>query len=81
KFHDIQTMDYKGKDYQYSSQSYGEALNWAGFCGGPSSESKWMTRESLMNALHEFGFQTITCNFENTHHPNGPSLALCASKE
>lgn len=66
--------------YSYSIQSYKKALDWQGFCGGPKQISKWLTRDSLLEALREFGFSNIDINFEHADHPNGPALALCAQK-
>jgi len=80
KFSDLSSFIYEGNTYFYSNQSYKKALNWAGFCGGPEKESKWLTKDSLLYALNQFGFNEIAINFEEINHPNGPALALCAKK-
>lgn len=81
KFNPVCSMDYEGISYEYSTQSYKEALNWSGFCGGPQPVSKWLTRDSLIKALKQFGFVNIQINFDHHHHPNGPALAICAAKQ
>lgn len=80
KFAPLQPVEHLGVTYEYSIQSYKDALGWAGFCGGNQSTSKWLTRDSLMWALREFGFTKIEVSFDDPNHPNGPALALCAMK-
>lgn len=80
KFNPLSTYQYEGVVYQYSTQSYKNALDWAGFCGGPKQVSKWLTRESILKALKEFGYREIHINFEHLGHPNGPAFAICAQK-
>lgn len=80
KFSPLRPIEYLGVNYDYSVQSYKDALGWAGFCGGSQSTSKWLTRDSLMCALKEFGYTKIEVNFDQPDHPNGPALALCAAK-
>ncbi len=80
KFGPVKVLNYDGVDYEYSTQSYKEALKWLGFCGGSKPISKWLTRESLMLALKQHGFTDIQINFDDPNHPNGPSLAICATK-
>lgn len=80
KFQPLSEIEHEGHIYECATQSYGEALGWAGFCGGPESVSKWLTKDSLLKALHEFGFTEIEIGFEDLQHPNGPALAICAKK-
>jgi len=80
KFSRVSLFEYGGITYEYSTQSYKNALSWAGFCGGPSKVSKWLTRESIIKALEQFGFTDIKIGFEHLDHPNGPSFAICAKK-
>ncbi len=81
KFAPPATMDFEGEHYELAEQSYKDALEWSGFCGGPKANSRWLTRESLLRALENFGFRKIEIAFEQPEHPNGPSLALCALKK
>jgi Methyltransferase domain len=80
KFSPLRTFEHAGVTYEYSTQSYKDALSWAGFNGGAQSTSKWLSRDSLMRALKEFGFTKITLNFDDPGHQNGPALAFCAEK-
>lgn len=80
KFSPLESFDYQGVGYEIAVQSYKDSLGWSGFCGGSLPTSKWLTRDSLMRALHTFGFTRIEVSFEQPDHPNGPCLALCAMK-
>lgn len=80
KFGPLSKIEYGGLTYDYATQMYGEALGWAGFCGGPQPVSKWLARESIFKALKEFGYVKIEVGFDDPDHPNGPALAICASK-
>lgn len=80
KFNPVSSFDYDGVSYEYSTQSYMEALGWEGFCGGPQPVSKWLTRDSIIKALRQFGFIDIQINFDATDHQNGPAFAICAKK-
>lgn len=80
KFSGVKSLQHQGVTYEYSTQSYKEALSWAGFCGGNLPTSKWLTRDSLMLALSSLGFTTITVAFDDPAHQNGPALAVCARR-
>ncbi len=76
----LRSVEHDGFHYECSTQSYRRALRWAGFCGGPQPVSTWLTRDGIMEALARFGFTQIVTGFEQPDHPNGPALAICASK-
>lgn len=80
KFATPHVSSYQGFEYQAAQQSYHEALNWAGFCGGPEAGSTWLTRDSILEFLEKKGFH-VSINFEQTTHPNGPAFAICAKKQ
>lgn len=80
KFSPLTTAEFEGLPYEFSTQAYQDALEWRGFCGGPKPVSKWLTRESILGALREFGFVDIQINFDHLDHPNGPAFAICAHK-
>ncbi len=80
KFNPVSSFEYDGVSYEYSTQSYKDSLNWLGFCGGPKPVSKWLTRDSIIKALRQFGFADLQINFDHFDHPNGPAFAICAKK-
>ncbi|WP_455375552.1 class I SAM-dependent methyltransferase [Kaarinaea lacus] len=80
KFGRVNSLQFDGVNYEYSTQSYKGALAWSGFCGGPQPTSKWLTRDSIFTALREFGFSDIQINFDQPDHQNGPAIAICAKK-
>lgn len=80
KFNDPMTIEYDGESYECATQSYKDALNWKGFCGGPKSVSKWLTKDSIIRALSHYGLSEIEINFDATDHPNGPAFAICAQR-
>lgn len=53
------------------------ALSWNGFSGGGESYAIWLTKESIVGYFERAGF-TVSTNFDQPEHVNGPSFALCA---
>lgn len=80
KFEMPSDVELDGHRFELVRQHYQDALNWDGFCGGSARTSMWFTRESLFDALRAFGFSKIDVAFEKPAHPNGPAVALCASR-
>lgn len=80
KFGDLQELVQKGETYHYAQQYYKSSLDWAGFCGGLNPTSIWLTRESIIKALTNFGFEINAIGFDHPDHQNGPSFAICAQK-
>lgn len=80
KFEPLKVSEYNGFSYQSSVQSYKDSLNWVGFSGGPKTTSRWLTRDSILDALKHFGFTDVQINFEQPDHPNGPAFAFCAQR-
>lgn len=80
KFTDIKSIVVDGKKYDCAQQHYNESLGWGGFCGGGQPTSIWMTKDSLISALTDFGFTELKFGFDGKDHPNGPAIAICASK-
>lgn len=60
-------------------QSYLDALQWKGFCGGSAPTSYWMTKESLLGLFGELGFSVVV-GADNKFHRNGPAMTLFARK-
>jgi hypothetical protein len=81
KFKARESASYNGFNYEFSRQFYKQALGWAGFCGGPEEQSVWLTRESILECLKHLGFSRIEVAFESKDHPNGPSFAICGSRD
>ena len=80
RFEPVDSLVYEGVSYDYSTQSYQAALNSVMFCGGLQPTTKWLTRDSILKALKNFGFVDIQINFDDINHPNGPAFAICAKK-
>lgn len=60
---------------------YGYSLRRYGFCGGANRESNWLSRDDLLGALRHVGFADLHIAFEDRDHPNGPTIAVFASRE
>lgn len=80
KFGPLEAFEYRGDMYMAAKQSYENALDWLGFCGGAQPTSKWLCRDSIINCLQKLGFSRITIGFDDTSHPNGPAFAICAER-
>jgi hypothetical protein len=78
KFGAVERSTIDGFDYEYVEQSYKEALQWSGFCGGSAPTSRWLNRRSIVGFLHHIGYRRIEMAFEAPDHPNGPAFALYA---
>jgi hypothetical protein len=59
---------------------YGAALDQAGFCGGDAPYSNWLSRDDLLGGLAHVGWRVEAIAFEDPQHPNGPALALTATR-
>jgi hypothetical protein len=68
-------MCYFGANKAYAQQ----AFEWDGFSGGPSYQATWLTLTSILDFFANAGFETKT-NFEQRDHPNGPAIAICATR-
>lgn len=80
KFAAAKRFMYQEFEYEASDQNYNEALNWQGFCGGSEPDSRWLTRQSIIDCLKHFGFDNITINFEAPDHIHGPLFCICATR-
>jgi hypothetical protein len=80
KFSSPKSHEFEGFTYEGATQSYKQALEWSGFCGGGETTSRWLTRESILGALQHFGYREISIGFDQPDHVNGPSFAVCAQK-
>lgn len=80
KFGPLEPHSFDGLVYEAAEQRYLEALDWAGFCGGPAATSKWMSKKSILDVLTRLGFTSVVTGFEHMDHPHGPALALFAHR-
>ena len=69
-----------GVELLMADQSYLDSLKWKGFCGGSSTGSVWLGRDSILDYLRSLGFEKIDIAFETPTHPNGPAFAVCARR-
>lgn len=80
KFGPLERSTRNGFKYEFVEQSYKEALNWSGFCGGSAETSLWLSRESILGFLRHLGYGRIEIAFETPDHPNGPAFAVYAER-
>jgi hypothetical protein len=60
---------------------YQESLGWAGFCGGPATQSRWIYKEDLIKSLKLLGYSRIEISFDMPSHPNGPAFCVFAERK
>jgi len=80
KFGKMETSQQRGVVIECAIQSYNEALNWNGFCGGSAPTSVWLTRNTLLEYLKALGFTHLNIANDDINHPNGPAFTVCAAK-
>lgn len=80
KFGPLQRGTRDGHGFEFVEQSYKEALQWSGFCGGSATTSLWLTRETILGFLRHLGYGRIEVSFETPDHPNGPAFAVYAER-
>lgn len=74
-----ETATVAGFSHRLYRKSYGEALNQKGFCGGGATDSCWLTRDEIFDALKHLGYRILNTLEENTN-PNGPSILIAAAR-
>jgi hypothetical protein len=80
RFNYSQPAEYDGFQHTLYRQEYQKALDWNGFCGGSAAISNWLNRDDLIRGLRHFGFGDLRFNFDEPAHPNGPALAIIATR-
>jgi len=78
KFGPIERATIDGFAYEFVEQSYKDALQWSGFCGGSAATSRWLTRPAIIDYLRHLGYGRIEVSFESPEHQNGPAFAIYA---
>jgi hypothetical protein len=81
RFNHTQLAEYGGFQHTLYRQEYQKALEWNGFCGGSAPISNWLSRDDLVRCLQYFGFGDLRFNFDDPSHPNGPALAIVATRQ
>lgn len=80
KFDEPKALHFMDNEYTAAKQMYLDALKWNGFCGGSESDSIWLTKESLLRCLNNFGYTQIEIASDDSYHQNGPALLLAAAR-
>lgn len=75
-----QEVSFNGFSHRLYRHNYGSSLRFAGFCGGSSIFSNWMSSDDILAALRHAGFQHIVVNFHQLDHPNGPAFCIACEK-
>jgi hypothetical protein len=73
-------IEHSGFSHRVHRHRYGSDTRIGGFCGGTQPYSNWLPREDLLRALAHFGWLNVEIAFEEKSHPNGPALALVATR-
>ena len=72
------TVEFKGFRHNLFRYEYWRSSGLKRFCGGPNSYAFWMERQAILDCLRMFGFSSITTNFDEPNHADGPAFALLA---
>ncbi len=81
KFLSQETVKVGNEDVVLHRHDYQTMLVEKTFCGGSEEYSKWLTRDSLFNALKAYGFTDFETSFEMPDHPHGPALSFVATRK
>jgi len=73
------TMTARGEAFVGYKNTYADTRNPL-FLGGTHEYSCWLPRPTIERALRLFGFTDIQYNLEDTAHPHGPCVTICASR-
>lgn len=71
--------EFMDQTYLYHRQEYGEGFDTEVYCGGTAQFSNWLSEESILRALKEFGYTTINI-LQDGNSVNGPFILLTANK-
>lgn len=67
----------EGPPYRYE---YGTVRATPTFCGGGDNYSYWLDRTTIIELLGELGFGQLEFAFDHRDHPNGPAVAILATR-
>jgi hypothetical protein len=80
RFKEPYSISYKELNVTHYPFSYKEEASKDAFCGGLASNSIWLEKSDIELVLETNGFSISAYGFDHPHHPNGPAIALIASK-
>jgi len=79
-FEPTESLLISGTYFAAANKHYETALEWQGFCGGPATYAKWLSRDAIIHFLKSAGYTTIDISFDQPTHANGPAFAICATR-
>ena len=74
KFGPVVKKEISGKEVSFYTYSYGDALDWEGFCGGGEKTSFWLDEQGITYLFEQNGFGLIAKRDEE--NPNGPAISM-----
>ncbi len=75
-----ETAERAGFRHTLHRHEYGLATRGAAFWGGNRGFAGWLSRDDLLGAVEALGWTGVEIAFDERDHPNGPALALVASR-
>jgi hypothetical protein len=72
--------EFKGFRHTLFRYEYWRSSGLKRFCGGPEGHACWMERDTILDCLHYFGFNSIETHFEQPDHPDGPAFTVLARR-
>lgn len=79
----VTAHDRRGRPYQRAQHRYGTAtLESPQFAGNvfAGAHTHWLPLEQILETLNGLGYANIRTSFDEPDHPNGPSIAIVATK-
>ena len=80
KLANAREAEHEGFRHKLHRYEYFSSFGLKRFCGGPNPYANWMERESILDCLRFFGFESIVTNFDEPNHVDGPAFAVVARK-
>nr|WP_294550301.1 methyltransferase domain-containing protein [uncultured Rhodopila sp.] len=69
-----------GRVVEYYNQSYLQALDWKGFCGGSAPGSNWIRKQDIIGIMEDEGFN-CEIFLDHPDHPNGPAFCVFGQRK
>ena len=80
RFEACQVKKHHGITLNLHPFRYTEEIEKHAFCGGLNKGSVWLERPGIESILRTNNFEITSTGFDHPNHPNGPAIALVASK-